>query len=92
MTLSPHSSWAKSPRHFNPFQTEPFKVIERELNVRVIDKYTVFTPNDEKVVVEKFVLYSFWNAKDEEMEFVAEVCPPIDTNSNLGKIAIKPFF
>jgi hypothetical protein len=52
----------------------------------------VFMPNDEKVVVEKFVLYSFWNAKDEEMEFVAEVCPPVDTNSNLGKIAIKAFF
>ena len=44
MTLSPHSSWAKSPRHFHPFQTETFKVISGELNLTVGNKRLCLSP------------------------------------------------
>ena len=76
MTLSPNSSWAKSPRHFHPYQTETFKVISGELNLRVGDKHLILAPDDDKVIVEKFVLHSFWNDKDEEAKFIAEIYPP----------------
>ena len=76
MTLAPHSSWAKKPRHFHPFQTETFKVISGELNLRVGDNHLILKPGDEKVVVEKFVLHSFWNERNEEVKFIAEIYPP----------------
>ena len=76
MTLAPKSSWAKSPRHFHPYQTETFKVIAGELNLRVGDQHLVLGPNDEKVVVDKFVLHSFWNEQNEEVKFTAEIFPP----------------
>ena len=76
MTLSPHSSWAKSPRHFHPFQTETFRVLSGELNLRAGDQHFILKPGDEKVVVEKFVLHSFWNAREEEVTFEAEIYPP----------------
>ena len=34
------------------------------------------TPDDPKVTVEKFVLHSFWNERDEEVSFEAEIFPP----------------
>ena len=76
MTLAPHSSWAKSPRHFHPFQTETFKVISGELNLTVGDQHLILTPDSDKVVVEKFVLHSFWNSRGEEVRFLAEIYPP----------------
>lgn len=76
MTLAPKSSWAKSPRHFHPYQTETFEVIRGELNIRVGNKHMALKPGDDKVVVEKFVLHSFWNEKEEEVRFVAEIYPP----------------
>lgn len=44
MTLAPKSSWAKSPRHFHPYQTETFKVISGELNLRVGNKHLILRP------------------------------------------------
>jgi len=76
MTLAPKSSWAKSPQHFHPYQTETFKVISGELNIKVGDKHIILRPNDDKVVVDKFVPHCFWNTKDEEVSFVAEIFPP----------------
>ncbi len=76
MTLSPKSSWAKSPRHFHPFQTETFKVISGELNLRVGNQHHILKPEDEQVVVEKFVLHSFWNDTEVEVKFLAEIYPP----------------
>ena len=76
MTLAPHSSWAKNPRHFHPYQTETFKVISGELNLRFGKNHKVLKPGDDKVLVEKFVLHSFWNETDEEVKFEAEIYPP----------------
>ena len=68
MTLSPHSSWAKSPKHFHPFQTETFKVISGELNLNVGKQHFVLTPDQNKVTVDKFVPHSFWNATNEKVK------------------------
>lgn len=76
MTLSPKSSWAKSPRHFHPYQTETFKVISGELNLRAGDRHLVLKPSDDKVIVDKFMLHSFWNEQNEEVKFLAEIYPP----------------
>ncbi len=76
MTLAPKSSWARSPRHFHPYQTETFKVLAGELNLRVGNQHLILKPNQEKVVVEKFVLHSFWNEQEEEVKFIAEIYPP----------------
>lgn len=83
MTLAPRSSWAKSPRHFHPFQTETFKVISGELNLTVGEQRLKLTPMDDKVVVDKFVLHSFWNEQDEEVVFEAEIYPPKNIEKGL---------
>ena len=83
MTLAPNSSWAKSPRHFHPYQTESFKVISGELNLTVGDQHLVLKSGDEKVVVDKFTLHSFWNATGEEVSFVAEIYPPKDIEKGI---------
>ena len=83
MTLSPKSNWAKSPRHFHPFQTETFKVISGELNLRAGKKHYVLTPEDPKVIVEKFMLHSFWNEQNNEVKFIAEIYPPINIEKGL---------
>ena len=76
MTLSPNSSWAKSPKHFHPFQTETFKVISGELNLNVGKQHLVLTPNHNKVTVNKFVLHGFWNNTNQEVKFITEIIPP----------------
>lgn len=76
MTLAPKSSWAKSPRHFHPFQTETFKVVAGELNMTTGNKHLVLTPDSEKITIEKFELHSFWNDTNEEVSFIAEIYPP----------------
>ena len=76
MTLSSKSSWAKSPKHFHPYQTETFKVISGELNLNVGNKHLILTPKDDKVIVEKFTLHSFWNSTNDEVKFIAEIFPP----------------
>ena len=76
MTLAPYSAWAKSPRHFHPYQTETFKVLEGMLNLTVGNNQYELTANDDKVVVDKFVLHSFWNSTDKEVKFIAEIYPP----------------
>ena len=76
MTLAPRSKWAKWPRHFHPFQTETFKVIEGELNLTSGKEHHILSANDDKIVVEKFTLHSFWNDTDEEVKFQAEIYPP----------------
>jgi quercetin dioxygenase-like cupin family protein len=76
MTLAPKSSWAKKPRHFHPYQTETFQVISGELNLKVGDRHVILKADDDKVVVEKFTLHAFWNAKNEEVRFLAEIYPP----------------
>ncbi len=83
MTLAPYSSWAKSPRHFHPFQTETFKVISGKLNLSVGGQNLVLTSEDDKVVVEKFGLHSFWNSTAEEVKFIAEIFPPINIEKGL---------
>ena len=83
MTLAPYSSWAKKPRHFHPFQTETFKVISGELNLRIGDKHLILTANNGKIVVEKFVLHSFWNTKAEKVKFIAEIYPPKNIEKGL---------
>ncbi|MGH1363678.1 MAG: cupin domain-containing protein [Calditrichia bacterium] len=83
MTLAPKSSWAKSPRHFHPYQTETFRVISGELNLTAGDKHYVLGPDDDMVVVDKFVLHSFWNETDEEVRFEAEIYPPINIEKGL---------
>lgn len=76
MTLAPKSSWARGPRHFHPYQTETFKVISGELNMRAGDRHLVLTATSEKIIVEKFELHSFWNDTNEEVSFIAEIYPP----------------
>ncbi len=83
MTLAPKSSWAKSPRHFHPFQTETFRVISGELNLTVGKQKFKLKPGDEKVVVDKFVLHSFWNETDEAVIFEAEIYPPKNIEKGL---------
>lgn len=83
MTLAPKSSWAKSPRHFHPFQTETFEVISGELNLTVGDKHLILRSGDEKAVVDKFVLHSFWNDTNEEVKFIAEIFPPRNIEKGL---------
>ena len=76
MTLAPHNAWAKSPRHFHPYQTETFKVLEGELHLTAGDHKYVLKPGDDKIVVTPFMLHSFWNATDEPVRFEAEIYPP----------------
>ena len=76
LTLMPKSSWAKNPKHFHTHQTETFKVIAGELNLTVSDKHYILNPKSDKVIVEKFVYHSFWNATNEEVKFIAEIYPP----------------
>jgi len=76
MTLAPKSTWAKRPQHFHPHQTETFKVISGELNIKVGGKHIILKPNDDKVVVERFTPHCFWNAKNEAVSFEAEIFPP----------------
>ena len=76
MTLAPNSSWAKSPKHFHPYQRETFKVIAGELNLNVGKNHLVLTPEDDKVIVDKFTLHSFWNTTNQEVKFIAEIIPP----------------
>lgn len=76
MTLAPKASWAKFPRHFHPYQTETFKVIEGELNLTAGKDHHVLKPGDEKVVVEPFTAHSFWNERNEPVRFIAEIYPP----------------
>lgn len=83
MTLGPNSSWAKFPRHFHPFQTETFKVLSGELNLTVGKNHLVLSPKNEKVVVDMFVLHSFWNATYKEVRFEAEIYPPINIEKGL---------
>ena len=83
MTLAPKSAWAKSPRHFHPYQTETFKVLSGELNLTVGDEHFVLTSEDEKVVVDKFTLHSFWNATNEPAVFKAEIYPPVNIEKGL---------
>ncbi len=75
MTLVSKSSWAKKPRYFHPFRTETFKVISGELNLIVREQYHILKPGDKTVVVDKFVLHSFWNEKDGETKCIAKIYP-----------------
>ena len=83
LTLAPKSAWAKSPRHFHSHQTETFKVITGELNLTAGKRHYVLKPNDEKVIVEKFTLHSFWNATDSDVVFRAEIFPPRNVEKGL---------
>lgn len=83
MTLAPHSAWARSPKHFHPYQTESFRVISGELNLTVGDQHLVLSPKSDKVVVEKFTLHSFWNATGEPVQFEAEIYPPRNIEKGL---------
>jgi len=83
MTLAPRSSWAKSPRHFHPFQTETFKVISGELNLTAGGEHHVLTPDDGMVTVEPFTLHSFWNNTDKPVKFRAEIFPPKNIEKGL---------
>ncbi len=83
MTLAPKSSWAKSPRHFHPFQTETFEVISGELNLTAGKQHHILKPGDEKVTVNKFTLHSFWNEQKEEVKFIAEIYPPKNIEKGL---------
>lgn len=83
MTLAPYSSWAKSPRHFHPFQTESFRVISGELNLTVGKRKMLLMPEDDKIVVQRFELHSFWNSTAEEVKFEAEIYPPLNIEKGL---------
>ena len=83
LTLAPKSSWAKKPRHFHSHQTETFKVLSGELNLTAGNKHYVLKPGDQKVIVDKFTLHSFWNATDAEVVFHAEIFPPRNIEKGL---------
>lgn len=83
MTLAPHSSWAKSPRHFHPFQTETFQVLSGELNLTVGKERSILRSTDAKVTVEKFTLHSFWNETSQPTIFIAEIFPPKNIEKGL---------
>ncbi|NNE15324.1 MAG: cupin domain-containing protein [Saprospiraceae bacterium] len=83
LTLAPKASWAKNPRHFHSHQTETFKVLSGELNLTAGDHHYILKPGDEKIVVNKFTLHSFWNATDEEVVFQAEIYPPRNIEKGL---------
>lgn len=83
MILAPKSSWAKSPRHFHPYQIETFKVIAGELNLTANKEHYVLKPQDEEVVVNKFVLHSFWNELETETVFKAQIYTPKNIEKGL---------
>ena len=83
LTLAPNSSCAKSPRHFHPFQTETFRVLEGKLNLSVGDRIYELTSDDDKVTVEKDTLHSFWNSQNERVKFVAEIYPPVNIEKGI---------
>ncbi|MEM9544663.1 MAG: cupin domain-containing protein [Bacteroidota bacterium] len=83
MTLAPGSNWAKWPRHFHPFQTETFRVISGELKLTVGKENYTLGPHDKKVIVNKFVLHSFWNEQEEPVVFEAEIYPPKNIEKGL---------
>ncbi len=85
MTLAPKSSWAKSPRHFHPYQTETFEVVEGELNLSVGKEKYILRSKDPKVTVDKFTLHSFWNATNNEVKFIAEIYPPRNIEKGIRK-------
>lgn len=76
MTLAPKSSWAKNPRHFHSYQVETFKVLKGELHLTVNKEHHILQPKDDKVVVDKFDLHSFWNAQDTQTIFKAQIFTP----------------
>ena len=76
MTLAPGSDWARSPRHFHPFQKETFEVVEGELHLHAGKTKHVLRPGDPKVVVERFQLHAFWNESDQPTKFIAEIFDP----------------
>ncbi len=73
----------KKSETFSSFQTETFEVLSGELNLTVGDKHLVLKPEDEKTVVNKFVLHSFWNDTNEEVKFIAEIYPPKNIEKGL---------
>lgn len=83
MTLSPNSSWAKSPMHFHPYQTETFRVISGELNLKTGNNHHLLTPHNDKVIVEKFMPHAFWNSTNHETKFIAEIYSPRDIEKGL---------
>lgn len=83
LTLSPKSSWAKSPKHFHPHQAESFKVLSGELHLYEGKKLHVLTPESEKVIIDKLVLHAFWNELDTETVLHAEIYPPRDIEKGL---------
>ena len=76
MTLAPGSDWARSPRHFHPFQKETFEVIEGELHLHAGKTMYVLKPGDDKVVVDQFELHAFWNESNQPTKFIAEIFDP----------------
>ena len=83
LTLAPKASWAKSPRHFHPFQKETFQVLTGELHLTKGNEHLVLKPGSEKVVVDTFVLHSFWNELDTETSFRAEIFNPKNIEKGL---------
>ncbi len=95
LTLQPFTRWAKSPRHFHPYQTETFEVLEGELHLTAGKEKYVLKPGDPMVTVPPFMLHSFWNAQDVPVSFRAEIFPPKNIErglrltyalSNAGKV------
>lgn len=83
LTLASGSKWAKWPRHFHSHQVETFKVLSGELNLTAGSKHYLLKPGDPKVIVEKFMLHSFWNASDKEVIFRAEIFSPRNVEKGL---------
>ena len=58
-------------------------MLSGELNLTAGDKHYVLKPGDEKVVVEKFTMHSFWNEQDSPVCFRAEIFPPKNIEKGL---------
>ena len=62
--------------HVHPYQTERFEVISGRLGMKLGRRKLEAGPND-LVVVEPGTPHKFWNAGDEEAQFVCEIRPAL---------------
>ncbi len=66
--------------HVHPKQTEIFRVVSGRMGVKLGREKLEAGPG-EVLTIEPGVAHKFWNAADEDLVFVAEVCPSLEWES-----------
>jgi quercetin dioxygenase-like cupin family protein len=74
VTVEPNGCVAAA--HMHPLQTEAFRVLDGELNMKHGRK-TIAAAAGETVVVEPGIAHTFWNAGDNAVRFTCEVRPAL---------------